>query len=676
MWNEKAKEILESRERIGYKLIRNLREYGTLAGKDAIPMRPYHNRPHSIYPFTGINYLRILADGQASDARWYSEQDVQKAGLTLKEGAKVVYLEQWSKLSQGEQGITGRLVPFVSAQDLLNAPKQTALELDTIANFDRGAACLRQAEADIGRTEFLFPGGKEDLFYRLANACRERLIRQDEDNLADYRLTPKFAACIAFREYGLSLPFYDNNPMLNAEELEILKGKDGPKHLFHAFGKASTIFRQWQEQQLEHNDKFRHEGPGKHFQGLRVTLYYSTLPELTEGEKPKLQVVTSGQAVPENRPAFPPGTYTNEKAYELLRRMMELDKTMWEDGLGKEPRHSITKISLDYKGYHWRDAVLRLGTLEFGNERLVREALDQRVPAKLVEDIDNQKRLRQKIFRYDRTLDENALAVEWELIRLNKGICHWRNCSSIFAKEEQAYLSRLPEEQRYQKLAPTYLYVCHNPLAAPSCNRSEGILHVHQGIKRFPGLRTKLLGTRRKECQESDIIIEADRPLRYYQPVYTQEDQARFAKLRDFSLQFRQGNGALQKVSGPAAIEKFLQYKNEDATLANLPHEKDKEVPIELSFYHKGKCFYAIEYDEGSGDLNRALPDVMPHIRNPSLDASFQQSVHTWARHHNQNRDDGCSLLYQKTLLPVQSKKQQSQQEERASPERAADMGR
>ena len=164
--------------------------------------------------------------------------------------------------------------------------------------------------------------------------------------------------------------------------------------------------------------------------------------------------------------------------------------------------------------------------------------------------------------------------------------------------------------------------------------------------------------------------------MRYYQPVYTQEDQARFAKLRDFSLQFRQGNDALQKVSGPAAIEKFLQYKNEDATLANLPHEKDKEVPIELSFYHKGKCFYAIEYDEGSGDLNRALPDGMPHIRNPSLDASFQQSVHTWARHHNQNRDDGCSLLYQKTLLLAREVKQNSQQEERASPERAADMGR
>ena len=74
--------------------------------------------------------------------------------------------------------------------------------------------------------------------------------------------------------------------MLNAEELEVLKGKDGPKHLFHAFGKASTIFRQWQEQQLEHNDKFRHEAPASHFQGLRVTLYYSTLPELTEGESP------------------------------------------------------------------------------------------------------------------------------------------------------------------------------------------------------------------------------------------------------------------------------------------------------------------------------------------------------------------------------------------------------
>lgn len=676
MWNEKAKEILESREHIGHKLIRNLREYGTLAGKDGIPMRPYHDRSHSVYPFTGINYLRILADGQANDARWYSEQDIRKAGLTLKEGAKVVYLEQWSKLSQGEQGITGRLVPFVSAQDLLNAPKQTALELDTIAGFDRGTACLRQAEADTGRTEFLFPGGKEDLFYRLANACREQLLQQDEDNLADYRLTPKFAACIAFREYGLSLPFYDNNPMLNAEELEILKGKDGPKRLFHAFGKASTIFRQWQEHQLEHTDKFRHEGPGEHFQGLRVTLYYSTLPELTEGENTKLQVVASGQSAPEKRPAFPPGTYTNENAYELLRRMMEVDKQLWEDGLGKDPRRSLTKIALDYKGYHWRDAVLRLGTLEFGNERLVREALDQRVTAKMRYDIDNPNRLRQELFRYNRSMSDNAAAVESELSRLREGICLWRKCSSSFAKEEQAYLSRLPEELRYQKRAPTYLYVCHSLSSAPDCDRSDGILHVYQGIEHFPGLRTKLLGMRRKTCQESDIIIEADRPLRYYQPVYTQEDQESFAKLRDFSLQFRRGNGSMREVCGPEAIEKFLQYKCEDATLASFPHEQAEEIPVTLSFCHKGKSFYDITYEEGSGDLNRALPDGMPHIRNPSLDASFQKSVRTWARHHNQNAYDGCSLLYQKTLLPAREVKQNSQQEERASPERAAGMGR
>lgn len=676
MRDKNVEKIFESRERIGRKLIRNLQEYGTLAGKEDILIQPYRNRPNgSGYPFTGVNYLRILADGQQKDARWYSEHDIQEAGLSIKEGAKVIYLEQWFRLSSGAKGITGRLVPFISANDLLNAPTQTT-PLDTIDNFDRGAACLRQAEADIGRTEFLFPGGKEDLFYRLANTCREQLLQQDEDNLADYRLTPKFVAYIAFREYGLSLPFYDNNPMLNAEELEVLEGKDGPKRLFHAFGKASTIFRQWQEHQLELIDKFRHEGPGEHFRGLRVTLFYSTLPELTEGEVSKLKVVTRGQAVLEKRSAFPPGTYTNEKAYELLRRMMELDKKLWEEGLGKKPRHSHTKISFDYHGYHWRDAVLRLGTLEFGNERLVREALDQRVTAKVKEDIENPNRLRQKLFRYDRTMSENAAAVEDEINKLREGICLWQKCSNAFAEEEQAYLSRLPEELRHQKLAPTYLYVCHSQIAAPYCDRNEGILHVHQGIERFPGLRTKLLGMRRKKCQESDIIIEADRPLRYYQPVYTQEDQQTFAKLRDFSLQFRQGSGALQEVRGPEAVEKFLQYKYEDAALANLPHEKTEEIPVELSFCYKGKSFYAIQYDEGSGDLNRAMPDGMPHIRNPSLDASFQQSVRTWARHHNQNTYDGCSLLYQKALLPPREEKQKSQQEERASPERAAGMGR
>ena len=669
--------ILKSREAIAYKIIENLRDYGTLAGKLELSQRPCHARADSMsYPFTGVNYLRILAEGDGHGAKWQSLQEIEKAGTKVKEGAKVVYLEHWSKLSQGIHHVEGSMEPYIAVQDLVGTSVEKRREFDTIENFDKAVDFLKQAEYRISRYPFRFPGGKEDLFERIADTCRRQMEQKGEENPADKALTPRFLACMAFREYGLSLPFYDNNPMLSKDTMAFLSGSDGPRNLFHAFGRASTIFRQWREQQLEQVCDSQKTGKGEYFQGLRVTLFYSELPELIEGDK-KLQLVSKEKAS-QGRPGFPPGTYTDEKAYALLRRMIELDKQIWEEDLGRELRRSHTKISLDYQGYHWREAVLQLGRLEFGNEETVRDALDQRVTLHPQQDIRNPDRLRLKLFRYDRSMQENTDALHKEISRLREGLGLWQKCSARLQKEEEALLSKVPEAERKIPLASTYLYVCHSIAGAPDPDRNFGILHIHTDGSRYPGLRYNRPDERGRALRHNNVIVESDQPLFQYTPAYTKSEQEDFAALQDFSLRFQEENSEWQEIQGEDAIACFLMHKYEDAALANLSHTTEQEKDKRLVFCYQGEPFKEINYAEGTGELNKSLPEGIPHLRDPLQDKTLQQAVHTWAKHHNENERDGCSLLYQKAHILWNEKERQSEdrQEERTSPVRTVGMGR
>lgn len=674
-----TEDILKSRESIGYKLIENLQEHGTLAGEQELFTRPYHDRPDRLsYPFTGVNYLRILAEGEGHGARWQSLKEVEAASKKIKKDAKIVYLEHWARLSEGIHHVEGSLEPYIAVQDIVGAKAEKKRELDTIENFDKAVECLKQAEYRVSRHPFRFPGGKEDLFERLADTCRRQMEQQGEKNPTDKALTPRFLACMAFREHGLTLPFYDNNPLLAKDEMAYLTGSEGPRNLCRAFGKASTMFRKWQEQQLEQARDPQKTGKGEHFRGLRVTLFYSELPELIEGDK-TLQLAGKGETAL-GQPAFPPGTYTDEKAYALLQRMIELDKKIWEEDLGKEPRRSHTKISLDYQGYHWREAVLQLGKLEFGNEETVRDALDQRVTLQMQEHIKNPARLRLQLFRYERSMEENTKALHDEIDRLKEGIGLWQKCSARLQKEEEAFLSRVPEEQRKLPLASTYLYVCHSIAGAPDLDRNFGILHIHTDGSRYPGLRYNRPNERGRTLRKNNVIVESAQQLPQYTPAYTKAEQEDFAVLQDFRLRFQEGNGKLQEMQGEEALACFLMYKYEDAALANIAHAEEQESDKRLVFCYQDKPFAEIHYTEGTGELNQVVPEGIPHLKDPTQDKALQRAVRTWAKHHNENELDGCSLLYQKSHILLHGKEKDKQaearQEERASPVRAAGMGR
>ena len=73
----------------------------------------------------------------------------------------------------------------------------------------------------------------------------------------------------------------------------------------------------------------------------------------------------------------------------------------------------------------------------------------------------------------------------------------------------------------------------------------------------------------------------------------------------------------------------------------------------------------------------------MPHLENPKEDREFQKAVHTWAKYHNRNRLDACTLLYSKSWVPIverRAQKKQAVEQSRSNlqkvAEKAAYMGR
>ena len=52
------------------------------------------------YPFTGANYLRLLAAGE-EDPRWYRLKELQRFGYRLRQEYPVTELESWTHLSDG-----------------------------------------------------------------------------------------------------------------------------------------------------------------------------------------------------------------------------------------------------------------------------------------------------------------------------------------------------------------------------------------------------------------------------------------------------------------------------------------------------------------------------------------------------------------------------------------------
>ena len=93
-------EVLESRDAIGRKIIQNIRSYGIPDGSSEQIQRPYNDSARVKYPFTGANYLRLLAAGE-EDPRWYKLKDLQRFGYRLRQEYPVTELESWTHLSDG-----------------------------------------------------------------------------------------------------------------------------------------------------------------------------------------------------------------------------------------------------------------------------------------------------------------------------------------------------------------------------------------------------------------------------------------------------------------------------------------------------------------------------------------------------------------------------------------------
>lgn len=312
-------EVLESRDAIGRKIIQNIRSYGIPDGSSEQIQRPYNDSARVKYPFTGANYLRLLAAGE-EDPRWYKLKDLQRFGYRLRQEYPVTELESWTHLSDGMENARAKLEPYVNARYVLDLPPGDAFSRDRGANYDKVVQLLQCAEEKAGNRRFTYPTGKEDMFYRLIHASSYELRRENSIE-ADRILAAPLMAYLTFKTAGLSWD-YEKEPIFSKSWLEALQGAEGPARLFRAMGKASSMLNRLQSQVLAQSKDYCHEGKGEYFKDLRVTLFYSEAAELGKGVH--------------NEHFFPAGTYRQEAAYELLAELLRVDKERWETGLGRD----------------------------------------------------------------------------------------------------------------------------------------------------------------------------------------------------------------------------------------------------------------------------------------------------------------------------------------------------
>ena len=650
--------VIASRKAVGRKLIRNIEQFGRLdSGQEETAARPYNALSPAQYRFTGANYLRILAYPH-TDPRWYKEADLVQAGYTLRKNAVPVELEAWTNLGEGIQKATARLERYYNAKDVYGLPSCEKVPTDRAENLEHMVELLQCAEEKRKNLAFFYPTGKENLFHRFKAAVQTALAKEPEQNEAVKKLVPSLTAYLAFKTVNLSYD-YEKNPLFSEKQLDILHREKGPDVLFQAMGKASRLFNELQEKQLQFISE---KGTGEAldcFPDLRVTLYYTELNHFCDSQ---------GRT-------YKPGAYRGEEAYRLLSDLNAVDKERWEKQLGQSENRGRTKLSIEYKNCALHEAIVNLGELEFGNSTSVSQALGVRMPADARRQMANRDRLHLQLYRYDRTEEENRRAVTDKVEFLLNFVNACKEASQEFALEEELYLSKHPQIQEMNReRAGAYLYYTKGhpenlPAQAIQWHKPED----------FPQAKLKTNNslwqqeTSFANFSMTGTIVECAVPLdikkhESYWPVVTQEEQNSLQALKNLKIAYFDDSQKIQAqetqttslAQGEAAMRLFVSCKLEDAELANPQfHKLAQGENVKLEFFYRDKPFWAIQYPKGSGELNRSVPVGFPHATGQAMDKELQTAVRTWAKYNNQNKHDACRILYTKSWMPTSKVKKQ-----------------
>ena len=651
--------VLFSREEIANKIVYNIRNYGLPDGKEPLAERPYNDFSRLKYPFTGANYLRVLASKE-QDPRWYKLSDAKRFGLRVRKDAETIELESWTHLDKGIQHARAKLEKYVNARYVLDLPPREKVLLDCGESMDKAVRLLRCAETMAQNRDFTYPEGKENLFYRFVNASSRLLGEEIKERDAAQRLAPTLTAYLAFKTAGLSMDC-QKLPLFSESQLELLEGKQGAKDLFRAMGKASSTLNRLQTAELSLFDEYAHEGRGEYFKDLRVTLFYSEAGELT-GKGVHNEHLGDLPTGVHNEHFFEPGVYKQEAAYELLSAMLQVDKERWEKNLGRHDGFGRTKISVECGDFQLNEAVINLGRLELANKKTAIHALGHRLPKEAQKELEDEEGLRLHLFRYDRTLEENRAAVVERKQELEAFIDKCDTVKRTLRRDERKYLREHKSLQEdLARTAPTYLYYFNNQRGLSEEHVARNAMKVHYDLKDFHAARVNAPDGREvADMPDSGIIVESAWPLRteWGKPVYTEKEAQDYERLNRFSIAYREEGKPFAKempvVRGGEAMELFISHKLEDAALATVEkHPQEYEVGVKMEFRYDDQPFYSLRYTEGNGELNHKLPVGMPHLENPQEDRKFQEAVHTWAKFHNENRLAACTMLYSKSWVPV-----------------------
>ena len=658
--------VLSSREEIANKIIYNIRNYGLPDGKEPLAERPYNDFSRLKYPFTGANYLRVLASKE-QDPRWYKLSDAKRFGLRVRKDAETIELESWTHLDKGIRHASAKLEKYVNARYVMDLPPREKLPLDCGESMDKAVRLLRCAEETAKNREFSFPEGKENLYYRFVNASSHLLGEEIKERDAAKRLAPTLTAYLAFKTAGLSMDY--RQPLFSDTQLELLEGEQGAKDLFRAMGKASSILNRLQTAELTLLDEYAHEGRGEYFKDLRITLFYSEADELT-GRGVHNEHLGEMPAGVHNEHFFRPGVYKQEAAYELLSAMLQADKERWEKNLGRHDGFGRTKISVECGDFQLNEAVINLGRLELANKKTAIRALGHRLPKEAQKELDDEEGLRLHLFRYDRTLEENRAAVVERKQELETFIKECDTVKRTLRRDERRYLREHEDMQEdMEKTAPTYLYYFSNLSSlSGEPHIAKNALEIHYDLKEFQTGHVRFYNGRKvvDMPSSSGIIVESAWPLRTEvgRSVYTEKEAQDYERLNRFSIAYREEGKPFTKempvVRGEKAMELFISHKLEDAIMAcTEKHPQEYEVGVKLEFRYDDQPFYSIRYMEGSGELNHKLPVGMPHLENQQEDKEFQKAVHTWAKYHNENRLAACTMLYSRSWVPIIERREQ-----------------
>ena len=676
--------LRKSRETVAEETIRNLNTFKDLVGGDFIGT---HGRKGRIVPMGNANYLRYLAyitTHRYPRNHFLTEEDARKEGLSVKEGREPLIIENWTLDKDGKYHCFE--LPLYSVSDLdrpaevldayspenlpsLRQPSRKALE----KLYEEAGVLPKDAPAD------------RQALYQATFAYASKAV--PDNPLVQKHLIHLITRTVDFRPRNLHDHIYTE------EDIQHLR--ENPGLLFPSFSAASKEMRrinqelrefdhQAEQERSAYLNELKEEEKTHPLVSLRVTYHYSEYAgEFTDKDGKPLP---SGENI----------ELVGEDAYRFLAQANHADKKYFHhDNYGK------TEFAIALGDTAIEPTYCELGDLSFGNRKSVAEAMERQTTRDYEELLQDEARLQshyKATVKYHpaeakdkpeyATLKAYRQHLEGKVKALH---AFWQD----FAKKEQAFLKEHPEyEAINQEDAKPFLAVC--PASQLEAVQKTGkVLEVLpkdtlQDFATFqPGewniqqaLFVSVHYDELKNGLEGHELADQCKPIDYAKHealpeslvafttssrpdfdefaykgfpdvrfVIPKEDLEHLLDFQDFTFQSRSYNPSRELASdgwredhfGINALQHFHNaVHTDDRRYMDALHEQiyfpGSAPKVELALYAKNEKVFSMDYQEGRGDLAKAVPNC-----TPALPEKYQEAYDTYCRYSRHEDFPTCA---------------------------------